>query len=329
MGADSLPKRLILVVVALVTIAVGALVLVFAGRGPGGGLGRFERDVEQRMAAARPKPVTSETFRATVCATSPCVLVEVGGLAFLVGAGEGAAVGLAERGLLRPDLDGVLVNDTSLASVDGLAAVQRAAFARGRTAPLTVFGPEGLLTVVDGVNLLLAGSGGEGARLQVGAEGQNEGLAGKVVFDSGVVTIRAFAASRGGRVYRIDDARKSLIVAGCTASASDILAAARGSRTAAAIIAAASSKLISIETNSAKAAGIFVDAYPECMSPDEAVQAITDARLSGGLLAPLIPPAKEAAWAEVATIPQAMTLSPASRGTVLDLTGATPVVIQP
>jgi hypothetical protein len=324
-----LPRRVITIIAVLVLVAVGAIAWLIAGQGFGGALDRFERDAGQRAAAAKPRPATAETFRATICAASPCVLVEVGGLAFLVGAGEGAAAGLAQRGLLRADLDGVLLNDVSLASVEGLAAVQRAAFGRGRTAPLPVFGPDGLLTVIDGVNLVLAGSSGEGARLQVGAEGEEQGLAGKIVFDSGVVTIRAFAASRGGRLYRIDDGARSLIIAGCTASASDVLAAARGARVAAAIIATASSRLISIETNSAKAVGIAADAYPECMTPEDALQAVKDARLSGGLLAPLIPSANKAAWEEAATIPAGAKLSFAPAGTVMDLIGATPAITTP
>lgn len=324
-----MPRRLVLIVVALVLVAVGAIAFLLVGQGLGGGLSSFEREAAQRMTAARPTPASAETFRATICAATPCVLVEVGGLAFLVGAGEGAAAGLAERGLLRADLDGVLLNDISLASVEGLAAIQRAAFGRGRREPLQVFGPDGLLTAIDGVNLLLAGSGGEGARLQVGTEGQSEGLAGEVVFDSGVVTIRAFAASGGGRVYRIDDEQKSLIIAGCTASASDVLAAARGARTAAAIFATASPKLISIETNAAKAAGIAANAYPECMSPEEVVQALNEARLSGGLLAPLIPSANKAAWVEAATIPAGVKLHLAPEGTVMDLTGNVPAVATP
>jgi hypothetical protein len=324
-----LPRRAILIVVALAVIAIGAVAWIVAGPELGGGLAGFERDAARRMSAAKPRPATAETFRATICAASPCALVEVGGLAFLVGAGEGAAAGLADRGLLRADLDGVLVNDLSLASVEGLAAIQRAAFGRGRSEPLQVFGPEGLLTVIDGVNLLLAGSGGEGARLQVGTEGANEGLAGQIVFDSGVVTIRAFAASRGGRVYRIDDEQKSLIIAGCAASASDVLAASRGARTAAAIIATASPKLISIETKAAQAAGAAINTYPECMTPADAIQAATEARLSGGLLAPLIPSANKAAWVEAATIPASTKLFVAPAGTVIDLTGKAPAVSIP
>ncbi len=329
MGTDKLPRKAILVGVALVLIAAGVGAWLVSSGGLGGGLKRFERDVAHRLIAGRPTPATPETFRATICAVSPCALVEVGGLAFLVGAGEGAATGLSERGLLRRDLDGVLLNDISLSSAEGLAAVQRTSFRRGRTEPLQVFGPPGLLTVVDGVNLLLSGSGGEGARLQVGTEGEDQGLAGKVVLDTGVVTIRAFDASRGGRVYRIDDGAKSLIVAGCTASPSDVLRAARGSRAAVAIVATSSTDLISIETNAAKAAGLTIDPPLDCMSPEDAVQAIRDARLSGGLLAPLIPSANKAAWSEIASIPAAAKVALGPPGTVMDLTGEAPVITSP
>jgi hypothetical protein len=330
MRTDARLKKVAPVLVVLGVMALAAIAWILFEQRPGAALDRFERDVEQRVEAAKPKAATAETFRATVCAASPCVLVEVGGLAFLVGAGDGAADRLAARGLLRADLDAVLVNDISLASVEGLARIQRAGFARGRREPLPVFGPDGLLTVVDGVNLVLAASGGEGARLQVGAEGEDQGLAGKIVFDSGVVTIRGFAASGGGRVYRIDDGRKSLIVASCTARPDDILSAARGAKVAAAILAIASPRLLEIESKLAQASGLAPNNYvPACMTPDEAVQAVEDARLAGGLLAPLIPVADGRIWAEVATIPKGLKLAPAPEGALLDLTGDEPTLALP
>ena len=57
----------------------------------------FERDAKARWSAAAPKPPEANTFRATVCATSPCLLVEAGGLAFLVGAGAGSAEGFGRK----------------------------------------------------------------------------------------------------------------------------------------------------------------------------------------------------------------------------------------
>ncbi len=315
---------------ALIGLAVGGW-LLFEQR-PGAALDRFARDAARRMEAAKPKQTTAEIFRATVCAASPCILVEVGGLTFLVGAGEGAADGLASRGLLRTTLDGVLLNDLSLASIEGLPGVQLAIFERGREAPLTVFGPDRVLTVVDGANLMLAGAGDEGARLQVGAEGEDQGLAGQIVFDSGVVTIRAFAA-RGGRIYRFDAGGKSLIVAGCGAAPADVLAAARGAKTAAAIVAAASQQLLELETEAAKRAGLSADSTPACMTSQEAIEAIRGARLAGGLMAPLIPAPRDAdgrrAWRKAATIPDGVDLAPGADGASLDMTGEAPTLTRP
>ncbi|MDP3675530.1 MAG: hypothetical protein Q8R44_10615 [Novosphingobium sp.] len=323
-----------LLAVAIVAVAVAALAAwFFLLQGRGAQLDLYKRDAAARMQAAKPKQVTAETFRATICAASPCVLIEAGGLAFLVGAGEGAGEGLLARGLMRADLDAILVNDLSLASVEGLPRLQQLSFALQRSEPTPVFGPDGLLTVVDGANLLLSGAGEQGARLQVGLEGEDQGLAGKVVFDSGVVAIRAFAAARGGRVYRIDAGEKSLIVAGCTARGEDVLAAARGAKTAAAIIAAEASQMLEIEDRAAAAAGGVVRmSKPTCMGPDEALKAVAEARLTGVLLAPLEPAGTDSqgrrAWEELVVPPPGIAAGPGQPGAVLDMSGKKPALVR-
>lgn len=316
---------------ALVGLAVGGW-LLFEQR-PGAALERFASEAAMRMEAAKPKQARADAFRATICAASPCVLVEVGGLAFLVGAGAGAADGLAARGLLRTTLDGVLLNDLSLDSVEGLAGLQRAIFERGRQEAVTVYGPEGVLRVVDGANLMLAGTGVAGPRLQVGAEGEDQRLAGRIVFDSGVVTIRSFTAGGGGRIYRFDAGEKSLIVSGCGAAPGDVLAASRGAKMAAAIVATASERLLDIEAEAAKDAGVARPLARRCMTVQGSIEAISDARLAAGLMAPLIPAPRDnagrRAWREAATIPQGLNLAPGPEGATLDLTGEAPVVTPP
>jgi hypothetical protein len=75
-------------------------------------------------------------------------------------------------------------------------------------------------------------------RLVAGPDGEDQGLAGRVVFDSGVVSIRMFAsADQKGRAYRVDFEDKSLVLAGCRAGAETILAAVRGTKTAAGVVA--------------------------------------------------------------------------------------------
>jgi hypothetical protein len=64
------------------------------------------------------------------------------------------------------------------------------------------------------------------------------------------------------------------------------------------------------------------------MSSGEAIQAAQDARLSAGLLAPLMPPALDSpatrAWKEVLAIPAGLEIAPAEPGAVLDLSGDQP-----
>jgi hypothetical protein len=290
----------------------------------------FERDARARWEVAAPKPAAAEAFRATVCAASPCVLVEAGGLSFLVGAGEGAAQGLAELGLMRANLDAVLLTDLQLGSIEDLSELQRAGSARGRSEPTSVFGPEGVLAIVDGANLLLAGSGEGVGRLQVGVEGEDQGLEGKVVLDTGVVTVRAFATTgaANARLYRFDSAGKSVVVAGCSARPADVLAATRGTKTAAAVLAARSDRMLIIEQKAAAGAGATQPTAPICMSSEEAVQVIQDARLAGGLLAPLIPAPVNApasrAWKEVAAIPVGLSIAPGEPGASLELSDEVP-----
>ncbi len=329
MGRASSPLlRYAILPLGLIGLAAGGWIL-FEQR-PGAAEDRFERDVAQRMTAAKPKRANAETFRATVCAASPCVLVEAGGLAFLVGAGAGAADGLLSRGLFRTDLDAVLLSDLSLASIEGLAGLQRASFELGRQTPFAVYGPEGLLAVADGVSLMLASGGEQSARVQVAEEQEDQGLAGRVVFDSGVVTIRAFRDNQDGRVYRFDVGEKSLIVAGCGAAPSDVLAAARGATIAAGIVAAESKGLSELEAKAARAAGVTNPTGPACMEAGSAAQAIEDARLAGALLAPLAPAPRNRvgreAWMEAIPLSEKLNLAPGFAGAVLDMTGAAPVL---
>jgi hypothetical protein len=298
-------------------------------------LEHFVREAKVRWERATPRPAAAQDFRATVCAPSPCVLVEAGGLSFLIGAGKGSVDGLSSLGLMRPNLDAVLLTDLELRSVVDLSELQRAGSARGRSDPTTVFGPEGVLAVVDGANLLLAGSGEGIGRLQAGPPGLDQGLEGVVVIDTGVVTVRAFNASgvANARLYRLDFAGKSLIVAGCSARPADVVRAARGAGQAAAVLAAKSDRMLGIEQKAAARAGATQPTAPICMSSDEALGAIQEARLAAGLLSPLLPAATDTAarraWQEILAIPSGIGVAAGSPGDALDLSGETPLLQRP
>lgn len=264
---------LLLGAVAVAAIVVGAVLLIMR---PGAGIDGFIKEEKARVAAARPNPANAEAFRATVCSAAPCVLVEAGGLAILVGAGEGAAENLQAKGLMRADLDLVVLPDMALDSIAGLPGIAQGSLAVGRRDPLKVYGPQGIVPVVDGANLMLAGE--PSTRLSVGTDKEDQGLEGIVVFDSGVVSVRAFGG-RGAneqRVYRVDFEGKSLVIAGCRSRADQIVSASRGTQSTAAILAAGSDRLSS-------------GAESACLPVAEALEAVKQARFDAILLSGLNP----------------------------------------
>ena len=274
---------LLFAAVAVAAIAGGWWLLV---KRPGVAIETFARDYKQHTAAARTHVPAADAFKATVCPGEACVAIEVGGLTFIFNAASGAAEGVSALGLMHPNIDGILLPDASLQSVEGLASLARANGGAGRIDPLKVFAPSGSLTVVDGANLLA--SGGRAPRLILSPEGADQGLAGKLLFDSGVVEIRAFGAR--GRVYRIEFEDKSLILAGCTAEEEDILAATRGTKVTAGILTAGSSQLLS-------------GATPRCTDVAELLEGARQARLAATLIIPADPapelPNALPAWQEV------------------------------
>ncbi len=302
---------LLLGAVAVAAIVGGALLLVMR---PGAGIDSFISEEKARVAAARPNPANAEAFRATVCSAGPCVLVEAGGLAILIGAGEGAADGLRARGLMRADLDAVVLPDMGLDTIAGLPGIAQASLAVGRREPLKVYGPQGIVPVVDGANLLLAGE--PSARLSVGTDKEDQGLTGIVVFDSGVVSVRAFGG-RGPdeqRVYRVDFEGKSLVIAGCRSRTDQIVSAARGTQSTAAILAAGSDRL---------SAG----AESECLPVADVIKAAGQARFDAILLSGLNPstaiPGSVDAWKGVLRGEKAVV---GGVGASIDLSPAKPVI---
>ncbi len=278
-------RRDILLFAAVAVTAIAGGWWLLAKR-PGVAIESFVRDHKQKPEAVRPHLPAADAFNATVCPREACVAVEVGGLTFIYNAAAGAAQGVIALGLMHPNIDGVLLPDASLQSVEGLASLAQASGGAGRTVPLKVFAPSGALTVVDGANLLA--SGGPAPRLTLSPDGADQGLAGKLLFDSGVVEIRAFGVR--GRVYRIEFEHKSLILAGCAAEEEDILAATRGTKVAAGILTAGSAQLLPGEA-------------PRCTDIAELLEGARQARLAATLIIPAAPastvPGALAAWGEV------------------------------
>lgn len=317
----------IFVVVAIAAVIVWGVWSYALGR-PDVQFGLFERAAAARHEAAKPAFAPASSLRATVCAASPCVLVEAGGHAFLIGAGDGAVDGLETHGLLAPNLDGVLLTDLSAQSIDDLAAVGDATWRAGRSKPLDIYGPAGVDKVVAGVNAMLqaGASAADSAPLAVAAsiiaeevetpvttpakgapktdvaaveQPRSAQLVEQIFSADGVsvsrIVVGGVHAKLGEWAYRVDHGGRSIIVGGCGVRGSDLIAAAQGAKQAWAILPAASKPLLEIESRAALAAGrertaAFVIAPTQsCLSAEGAAAVVQEAKLSGAMLAPVYP----------------------------------------
>lgn len=307
------PRRDILLFGALAIAAAAGGWWLLVNR-PGGAIDTFQREYRLQAQESKARLPPAEAFRATVCARSACVVVEAGGLTFILGAGKGAADGIARLGLMHPNIDAVLLPDLAVETVEGLAAVAAAGALAGRGEPLKVFGPAGLLAVVDGANLIVSAS--RAARLTAGIEGQDEGGYGRTVFDSGVVRVLGFGGAERGtsRVYRIDFDSRSLILAGCSARSADIVAASREATAPSAVLMAGSERLTGLPST--------------CIDLADVAQATGQAKVAVGVVVPGDPTATEpnavAAWRELFAEMGRQDLQIGLPGTVVDLTGESP-----
>ena len=303
------PPRLLIALVVLFGATVAAAGYWLLSNRPGAALERYLAEARQRAASVRPAPPAATTFRATVCEARGCVLVEAGGMAFLFGAGEGTAQSLKAMGLLRPDIDAVLLPDLDTETVAGLPGLALAVGAEGRKLPLRVSGPPGLVAVVDGANLL--GASDAGVRLNAAPDGEDQGLAGRIVLDTGVVAIRLFVSPGGqGRAYRVDFDGKSLVLAGCRAGQDALLAAARGTAQAAGIVMAGSERLAPGEE--------------DCTDLDSVLAAAGKGRLAAVLIMPAVARSAKAAWMDLLGDRVGPVLKLGASPARMDLTGPEP-----
>ena len=277
---------------------------------PGVAIDTFVDSYRQQEQASRPRLPPADAFRATVCAASPCVAVEAGGLSFVFGAGQGAAEGLRSLGLMHASIDAILLPDLTLSNTEGLSAIAAASAELGRTEALKVYAPNGLVPVVDGANLMASTT--QSSRLVAGAEGEDQGLSGRLVFDSGVVAIRSFGGQDRGasRVYRIDFEGKSMILAGCQSKTADIITAARGARVTGGVMLAGAPRLLGGKS--------------ACTDLDSVLSAARQGGLATLLIVPADPgperPNAMPAWQELLSAESATSAKLGAPGATLDLT---------
>lgn len=90
-------------------------------------------------------PVTSTTR------SQPANLLLLGGQSYLVDVGDGAAGQIARAGVQTKEIDAIFVSHLHFDHTGGLAAVLGLRFQTNATDPLTIYGPPGTATLVDGI----------------------------------------------------------------------------------------------------------------------------------------------------------------------------------
>lgn len=268
------------------------------------------RAMAAEQAAAAAVRVDPGAMRAMACGVSPCVLVEAGGLSFLVGAGSGGADYLWRRGYLARGLDLVLLPDLDAETVDGLAAVRRLTWLEGRRSPLPVVGPTGVGAVIDGINTtMLASDRMDGDRYRMaGLDASTAGLVTgrpvtaepfQTVFDSGVVAVQALPVGGGAAarqtMYRFDVGARSILVAPCGARQADLVRASIGADRTAIVLPAVHEGLEAIgqeamtEAGRTRFAALQAGRSRGCLTVAEARDAAEASRASAAMLSPLYP----------------------------------------
>ncbi|WP_284125029.1 MBL fold metallo-hydrolase [Parerythrobacter aestuarii] len=174
----------------------------------------------------------------------PCNVVVAGDQAFVVDIGEGGARNLQLMGFDIAGLDGVLLTHFHSDHIDGMGPLALLYWTQGTsTAPLPVYGPEGVETVIEGFNAFYATDKtyriahhgeeivpptGGGAQAMPFATGD----APVVVLDSDGLKITAFRVDhdpvKPAVGYRFDYKGRSIVISGDAAKSATLEQAAKG-----------------------------------------------------------------------------------------------------
>ncbi|MFC7291125.1 hypothetical protein [Hirschia litorea] len=228
------------VIISLLIAAVlTGLALLFMQQ-PGVRLSKFEQAQVNRFADAKPETPPLDAIVVTPCAQGACLLVQVAGRDFVIGAAQGAADGLLSHGLLSGKLDGVILTDLASEQIEGLTGLRDRSLEAGRKELLKVYGPSGVERVVEGLNAMLETSDvdrsvrfGQGVLPFEVAPAEaiivDEDPTTQKFIDTGVLQIYAIPVQStvmgNELLYRFDYEGQTLIIGGCGARLGDVKAA--------------------------------------------------------------------------------------------------------
>ena len=210
-----------------------------------------------RQVAADPAALKADGIRVILCGIAPpapspharsCAAVVVGGRIFIVDAGTGSANNLDQWHFPMGRISAVLLTHFHSDHIGDLGEFRRLSWTAGRSAPLPVFGPDGVDTVVDGFNLAFAQDDEYRVALNGGAlaaaplMARPFGLADaadrrahrarRVILDDGGLRITAFQVDHEPVYpavgYRFDYKGRSVVFSGDTKPSPNLVAVARG-----------------------------------------------------------------------------------------------------
>lgn len=303
----------IAIAVLLAALLAGALAM----RSPTLQDALFARALEKAVAGPKADLFDGDGLKVFFCGTgSPlpsakraqtCTAVIAGDRFFLVDAGAGSWENVQAAGLPAKRLAGVFVTHFHTDHIGDLSEVNLGSWVAGRKAPLAVFGPTGVDSVVRGENDAfaldsdyrtahhgeeIASSEGRGMRAA-----SFDGAAPTVILSEAGLRVTAFPVSHDPVIpavgYRFDYKGRSVVVSGDTAYSADLVAAAKGAdllvhEAQANHMVAKMQAAVEMAGNKATAK-IFADIPSYHTSPEEAARAANEAGADWLVLTHLTP----------------------------------------
>ena len=168
-----------------------------------------------------------------------CVAILAGQRILLVDAGVGSAATFARGRLPAQRIDTLLLTHFHSDHISGIADFNLASWVAGRPAPLRVLGPEGVTSVVWGLNLMyqqdrtyrVAHHGADLLKPEVGMM-VAETIAPGVILDEGGLRVSAFVVThdpiKPAMGYRFDYQGRSVVVSGDTLVVDHLITASKG-----------------------------------------------------------------------------------------------------
>jgi ribonuclease Z len=301
-----------------IAVVVGALVLTaLATRLPAVEDALFARALSAAVAGPKAELFDGDGLKVFFCGTgSPlpsakraqtCTAIIAGERYFLVDAGTGSWENVQAAGVPGARLAAVFVTHFHSDHVGDLSEANLGSWAAGRKAPLSVYGPTGVDSVIRGENDAfsldsdyrtahhgeeIAAPAGRGMRAFA-----FDGSTPTVILNEDGLRVTAFPVKHDPVVpavgYRFDYKGRSVVISGDTAYSSDLVAAAKGAdvliHEAQANHMVAKMQAATAKAGAAATAKIFADIPSYHTSPEEAARAANEAGADWLVLTHLTP----------------------------------------